>query len=272
MCVSFAATILVASGLRRRQGVLLSIINKSTTTPPSIDDDHHDHGRRLRTMMLSLRAGEGKNDADGRTTKTNIVHLRSIEEMQAVIDQSGRNRQCSSNNNSNSEEDNSNIDDMNTHEIGSRQGVEHEDNDDEEVVDQLVVVYFSSTNCPPCQKVSPLFTELAEEFDPTTNTQETSYETEDREQILSPQRKRIVFCKVIVEDDASSATADIATTYDVTGYPTFLFFKNGEKIMEIVGGNLAEATLYDWITILLASSSSSSSKKSSKTDDATSEF
>ena len=57
----------------------------------------------------------------------------------------------------------------------------------------------------------------------------------------------------------------------MTGYPTFLFFKNGEKIMEIVGGNLAEATLYDWINILLASSSSSS-KKSSKTDDETSEF
>ena len=224
-------------------------------------------------MMLSLRAGgDADADVDGSTTNTNIVYLRSIAEMQAVIDQSGRNRQCSSHNNSNSEEDNSNSDEMNTNEIISRQGVEHEDKDDEDVVDQLVVVYFSSTNCPPCQKVSPLFTELAEEFDPTTNTKDTSYETKDREQILSPQRKRIVFCKVIVEDDASSATADIATTYDVTGYPTFLFFKNGEKIMEIVGGNLAEATLYDWITILLASSSSSSSKKSSKTDDATSEF
>ena len=221
-------------------------------------------------MLLSLRGGEGKNDADGSTTKTNIVYLRSIAEMQAVIDQSGRNRQCSSHNNSNGEEDNSNSDEMNTNEKRSRQGVEHDDNDDE-VVDQLVVVYFSSTNCPPCQKVSPLFTELAEEFDPTTNIEDTIYETEDREKIPPSQRKQIVFCKVTVEEDASSATADIATTYDVTGYPTFLFFKNGEKIMEIVGGNLAEATLYDWINILLASSSSSS-KKSSKTDDETSEF
>ena len=224
-------------------------------------------------MLLSLRGGGDHAAVDGSTTKTNIVYLRSIAEMQAVIDQSGRNRQCSSHNNSNGEEDNSNSDEMNTTEIRSWQGVAHEDNDDEDVVDQLVVVYFSSTNCPPCQKVSPLFTELAEEFDPTTNTKDTSYETKDREQILSSQRKRIVFCKVtVLEDATSSATADIATTYDVTGYPTFLFFKNGEKIMEIVGGNLAEATLYDWITILLASSSSSSSKKSSKTDDATSEF
>ena len=41
-----------------------------------------------------------------------------------------------------------------------------------------------------------------------------------------------------------------ASKYQVTGWPTFLFFKKGEKQMEIVGGKLAEATLYDWVKLM----------------------
>jgi thioredoxin 1 len=88
--------------------------------------------------------------------------------------------------------------------------------------DQLVVVYFSSTNCPPCKKVSPLFEELSEEFG-----------------------DKIVFCKVNVDENPASASK-----YQVTGWPTFLFLKKGEKVLEVVGGKLAEATLYDWVKLM----------------------
>lgn len=91
--------------------------------------------------------------------------------------------------------------------------------------DQLVVIYFSANNCPPCKKVGPLFEELSIEFEEFGD--------------------KMVFCKVNVDENPVSASK-----YQVTGWPTFLFLKKGEKIMEIVGGNLAEATLYDWVKLM----------------------
>lgn len=91
--------------------------------------------------------------------------------------------------------------------------------------DQLVVIYFSATDCPPCKKVGPLFEELCVEFEEMGD--------------------KMVFCKVNVDENPVTASK-----YQVTGWPTFLFLKKGEKVMEIVGGNLAEATLYDWVKLL----------------------
>eukprot|EP00533_Pseudo-nitzschia_delicatissima_P010869 CAMPEP_0116100698 /NCGR_PEP_ID=MMETSP0327-20121206/12422_1 /TAXON_ID=44447 /ORGANISM="Pseudo-nitzschia delicatissima, Strain B596" /LENGTH=140 /DNA_ID=CAMNT_0003592623 /DNA_START=235 /DNA_END=657 /DNA_ORIENTATION=+ len=91
--------------------------------------------------------------------------------------------------------------------------------------DQLVVIYFSANNCPPCKKVGPLFEELSIEFEEFGD--------------------KMVFCKVNVDENPVTASK-----YQVTGWPTFLFLKKGEKIMEIVGGNLAEATLYDWVKLM----------------------
>ena len=88
--------------------------------------------------------------------------------------------------------------------------------------DQLVVIYFASTDCPPCKRVAPLFEELSEEFD-----------------------HNVVFCKVNVDENPAAASK-----HQVTGWPAFLFFKKGEKITEIVGGKLAEATLYDWVKLM----------------------
>jgi thioredoxin 1 len=88
--------------------------------------------------------------------------------------------------------------------------------------DQLVVIYFASKNCPPCKRVAPIFEELSEEFE-----------------------DRVVFCKVNVDENP-----DTAATYQVNGWPTFLFFKKGEKVVEVVGGEVAEATLYDWVKLL----------------------
>ena len=89
--------------------------------------------------------------------------------------------------------------------------------------DQLVVMYFASTDCPPCKKVAPLFEEISETFE----------------------EKDIIFCKVNVDDNPLAASK-----YQVTGWPTFLFMKKGEKITEVVGGKLAEATLYDWVKLM----------------------
>lgn len=89
--------------------------------------------------------------------------------------------------------------------------------------DQLVVIYFSSTNCPPCKRVAPLFIELSEEFE----------------------ESNIVFCKVNVDENPITAQK-----YQVTGWPTFLFLKKGEQILEVVGGKVAEATLYDWVKLM----------------------
>ncbi len=91
--------------------------------------------------------------------------------------------------------------------------------------DQLVVIYFSATDCPPCKKVGPLFEELSVEFEECGD--------------------KMIFCKVNVDENPAAASK-----YQVTGWPTFLFLKKGEKIMEIVGGNLAEATLYDWVKLM----------------------
>lgn len=92
--------------------------------------------------------------------------------------------------------------------------------------DQLVVMYFSATDCPPCKRVAPLFAELSEEFEERFGD-------------------KVVFCKINVDENPYAASK-----YQVTGWPTFLFLKKGEKVMEIVGGKLAEATLYDWVKLM----------------------
>ena len=95
----------------------------------------------------------------------------------------------------------------------------------EDNLEKLVVIDFTSKNCPPCEKIAPLYAELSE-----------SEEFEDN----------VVFLKVDVDQNT-----DAVTKYGVTGWPTFLFIKKGEVQTEIVGGKLAEATLYDWVKLLM---------------------
>lgn len=90
------------------------------------------------------------------------------------------------------------------------------------------MVDFYSNNCPPCERVAPLYEELSE-----------SDEFQDH----------VIFLKINVEEQP-----EITTKYGVTGWPTFLFIKRGEVQTEIVGGKLAEATLYDWVKMLMPKS------------------
>jgi thioredoxin 1 len=98
--------------------------------------------------------------------------------------------------------------------------------EDSQVKGQLVVIDFFSDNCLPCERIAPLLEELAtsHEFPPS----------------------KVVFVKINVEEHPM-----ICTQYGVTGWPTILFFKDGKVQTEIVGGKLAEATLYDWVKLLM---------------------
>ena len=90
--------------------------------------------------------------------------------------------------------------------------------------DHLVVIDFYSTNCPPCEKIAPLYEELSLSDEFATG---------------------VTFVKVNVDTNPLAVQK-----YGVTGWPTFLFVKKGEVQTEVVGGKLAEATLYDWIRLL----------------------
>uniref|UniRef100_A0A7S2Y1Z4 Thioredoxin domain-containing protein n=2 Tax=Entomoneis paludosa TaxID=265537 RepID=A0A7S2Y1Z4_9STRA len=107
--------------------------------------------------------------------------------------------------------------------------------------DKLVVIDFYSTNCPPCEKIAPLVLELSS---------------------LTEFAAAVVFVKVNVDTNP-----DTAQHFQVTGWPTFLFIKQGEVQTEIVGGTLAEATLYDWIRLLMPKATTTSTVKEVLDDD-----
>ena len=85
----------------------------------------------------------------------------------------------------------------------------------------LVVLDFTSNNCPPCEMIAPIYKELSE---------------------LEEFQQRVIFCKVNVSDHTN-----IAEEYNVDGWPTFLLFKNGKVVDSIVGGQAAKAGLYNLI-------------------------
>eukprot|EP00545_Synedropsis_sp_CCMP1620_P014779 CAMPEP_0119025314 /NCGR_PEP_ID=MMETSP1176-20130426/33493_1 /TAXON_ID=265551 /ORGANISM="Synedropsis recta cf, Strain CCMP1620" /LENGTH=125 /DNA_ID=CAMNT_0006980821 /DNA_START=218 /DNA_END=595 /DNA_ORIENTATION=- len=89
---------------------------------------------------------------------------------------------------------------------------------------QLVVLKFTSRDCAPCQMVAPLYLELSE----------------------SEEFSNVVFLHVDVDE-----TPDVASFYQVASWPTFLFWKNGDVQTEIIGGKLAQATLYDWVKLFM---------------------
>ncbi|XP_077444216.1 thioredoxin b [Stigmatopora argus] len=73
---------------------------------------------------------------------------------------------------------------------------------------KLVVVDFTATWCGPCKMIGPKFEEASKKY---TN---------------------VVFLKVDVDD-----CDDVTQEYGISCMPTFLFFKNGEKIDTLTGAN-----------------------------------
>jgi len=74
--------------------------------------------------------------------------------------------------------------------------------------DKLTVVDFYATWCGPCKQIAPFVVKLSEEF------------------------KDATFLKVDVDE-----VADVAAEVGVRAMPTFMLFRNGEKVSEIVGAN-----------------------------------
>ncbi|ORY48954.1 thioredoxin-domain-containing protein [Rhizoclosmatium globosum] len=74
---------------------------------------------------------------------------------------------------------------------------------------KLAVVDFTATWCGPCKMVAPRFDALSSKF------------------------PNCVFLKVDVDDQK-----DIAATHGVRAMPTFMLFKEGRKIEEVVGADI----------------------------------
>ncbi|CAG2175181.1 unnamed protein product [Oppiella nova] len=83
---------------------------------------------------------------------------------------------------------------------------------------KLVVVDFFATWCGPCKMISPALDKMSEEL-----------------------VADVVFLKVDVDENE-----DIATDHKVTVMPTFLLFRNGQKVDEFSGAN--ESKLRELIT------------------------
>ena len=75
--------------------------------------------------------------------------------------------------------------------------------------DKLVVVDFTATWCGPCQRIAPEFAKMAED------------------------NPDCVFVKVDVDENE-----DVAQEQGVSAMPTFMYFKNGKKVDELVGASI----------------------------------
>ena len=102
----------------------------------------------------------------------------------------------------------------------------------------LVVVDFYATWCGPCKAIAPQLEKLAAE------------------------NPNVSFVKVDVDQ-----VQDVAAESGVNAMPTFFFYKNGEKIDEVIGANLI--AIKDRIKKHVASSDSSSKGSTSTAPAAT---
>ncbi|XP_032400038.1 thioredoxin b [Etheostoma spectabile] len=80
-----------------------------------------------------------------------------------------------------------------------------------EAGDKLVVVDFTATWCGPCKQIAPAF------------------EKESKDSA----NKNVIFLKVDVDE-----AEDVSAHCKINCMPTFMFFKNGEKVDEFSGANI----------------------------------
>lgn len=73
--------------------------------------------------------------------------------------------------------------------------------------DKLVLIDFYATWCGPCKMLSPIISEIANEYS-----------------------NMVKVCKVNVDEDQ-----ELALKYNIMSVPTLIFFKNGSVVKDIVG-------------------------------------
>lgn len=86
-----------------------------------------------------------------------------------------------------------------------------------------VVVDFHATWCPPCKMIAPLYKKLAHKYE-----------------------GKVLFLKVNIDHMPASAS-----TYKVSGVPTFVFIKNGNTVAKLVGGGISQGEFSSQIDRLL---------------------
>ncbi|RUP51811.1 thioredoxin TrxA [Jimgerdemannia flammicorona] len=79
--------------------------------------------------------------------------------------------------------------------------------------DKLVVVDFFATWCGPCQVISPKFEGFSNEED----------------------YSNVIFVKIDVDE-----VQDVSEAMNIRAMPTFLAFRNGQRLGEVVGANVAK--------------------------------
>jgi len=77
-----------------------------------------------------------------------------------------------------------------------------------DAANKLVVVDFYATWCGPCKMIAPKLEDMAQQF------------------------TDVIFLKVDVDDNE-----EVASQYDISCMPTFIFIKNFEKVSEFSGAN-----------------------------------
>uniref|UniRef100_A0A3Q3E1Y0 Thioredoxin-like n=1 Tax=Labrus bergylta TaxID=56723 RepID=A0A3Q3E1Y0_9LABR len=82
-----------------------------------------------------------------------------------------------------------------------------------EAGDKLVVVDFTATWCGPCKRIGPKFVEESKK----------------------PENQNVIFLKVDVDE-----AQDVSVHYEIRSMPTFQFYKNGVKIDEFSGADVAK--------------------------------
>lgn len=87
-----------------------------------------------------------------------------------------------------------------------------------------VIIDFWATWCSPCMAMGPIVDELAAEYD-----------------------GQVIIGKYNVDEES-----DLSTKYRIMSIPTFLFFKNGQKVDIRLAGSQPKATLEEKIKELLA--------------------
>lgn len=79
--------------------------------------------------------------------------------------------------------------------------------------EQLVLLEFHSDNCGPCEAMEPVLEELSKDYE-----------------------GKIKIAKFYLSvDDAIERNSKVAVEYDLTGFPTFYLFKDGEVVFWIQG-------------------------------------